>query len=255
MGVRLARDVVRPVLGLQGSPLVSDLHVVTVPQLDPRLGRQVVHDPRSRRFRAPFTVDTSTWRTRSIRLYDPPVNPRQIRGNCTGCDKAMNANAVGTRVAGTVWGMAAADSIYSGATTLDPFPGTWPPDDTGSSGLAACKAAQNFGMLGEYRWLFGGADEVVQAVMDGWTVGVGTWWTEGMFHPQPANSGTLRVIHATGRRQGGHQYRVRGYVEPLDAVVLRCWWGPEFRDVLLPRAELDDLLHDDGDAHVQTLPV
>jgi hypothetical protein len=32
--------------------------------------------------------------------------------------------------------------IYSAATAIDEFPGTWPPDDTGSSGLAVCKVAQ-----------------------------------------------------------------------------------------------------------------
>jgi hypothetical protein len=38
----------------------SDLHVVTVDRTDPRLGRQVVHDPRSRSF--PMrAADTSTF--------------------------------------------------------------------------------------------------------------------------------------------------------------------------------------------------
>lgn len=45
-------------------PMTStDLHVVILDRTDPRMGRQVVHDPQSRAF--PMrAADTSTWRTR-----------------------------------------------------------------------------------------------------------------------------------------------------------------------------------------------
>ena len=36
----------------------------------------------------------------------------------------------------------AAVGLYAVATTIDPFVGRWPLNDTGSSGLAVCKAAQ-----------------------------------------------------------------------------------------------------------------
>lgn len=223
-----------------------DLHVVVVPQLSPLLGRQCVQDPRSRGFAMPRTVDQSTWRTKSIRLYDPLINPNQHVGCCTGADKAMNANATGVRKLGSARrNYADALTAYRWASRNDPWPGAWEPEDTGSSGLAACKAGQVLFGLGAYRWIFNGADGVVQALMGGDSVGVGTWWTDGMF-----NQDTRGRIEPTGPRVGGHQYRIRGYDAATDELIGRCWWG-RFRDFRIRRTHLHDLLMDDGDAHVQ----
>lgn len=227
----------------------TDLHVIQVDQLDARLGRQVVHDPRSRAFALPVSVDASTWRTRSIPIFDPRPNPNQTLGDCTGCQKAMAFNAFGARKAGVVHGMDWAEQCYSLATTLDPWDGAWPPDDTGSSGLAAAKAAQQMGVGGEYRWLFGGVDEVVQAVMDNHVVAVGTWWYEGGFQPVQESYG-MRV-EQTGKRLGGHEWTIRGYNKPRDMLLGRCWWG-SFRDFWITRQHLGELLADDGDALVQS---
>lgn len=228
---------------------MTDLHVVVIPQLDSRLGRNVVHDPRSRGFalNLPMVVDPSTWRTKSIRIYDPTPNPNQPRGNCTGCSKCHQLNAVGNRKAGRVLGMKDADRIYSLATSIDPWPGAWPPEDTGSSGLAAAKAAQRLGLGGEYRWLFGGADEVVQAVMAGMAVSVGTSWFAGMF-----DKDSRGAIQPTGPRVGGHQWTIHGYDLKTDDLIGLCWWGPEFRNFRIKRSHVAELLADDGDAHCQS---
>ena len=226
-----------------------DLDVERVTQHDPRLGRHKVHDPRSREFPRGRPVNTATWRSRSIRLYDPLPNPNQPRGNCTGCASAMCFNAVGNRRKGQVLRMDVADEIYSLATQLDPWEGSWPPVDTGSSGLAAATASQRLGYGGTYRWLFGGADEVVQTVVDGEAVSVGTWWYDGLFIPDRHH-----VVEPTGRKAGGHQYVAREYDAARDLVGIRCWWGPGYGqrgDVWIKRAHLDDLLLDGGDAHVQ----
>lgn len=224
---------------------MTDLYVKRVAQQDRRLGRQVVHDERSRRFARRLTVDTATWRTRSLRTYDPTPNPDQPVGCCTGVDNVVKQNTVGNRVKGRVLGMADALRVYSRATQLDPWEGSWEPDDTGSSGLAAAKASREFGIGGAYEWLFGGVDEVVQSIVDGHPVGVGTWWTWDMFDPDSAG-----VVHPTGGSAGGHQWTARRYDELRDLVGGRCWWG-SFRDFWIPRTELADLLADDGDAHIQ----
>lgn len=224
---------------------MTDLYVEKIVPEDPRLGRQIVHDPRSRSFAMAASIDRSTWHDKAIRLYDPIPNPNQEKGNCTGCSKAMQLNAVGNRVKGTVLDMADADTIYSLATKLDPFPGAYPPDDTGSSGLGASKAAQNLGIGGEYRWLFGGADEVIQAVMDGHAVSVGTWWYDSMFHKDAQGR-----VSPVGAKAGGHQWTVRGYDLDRDWALGRCWWGT-FRDFWISRFDLQALLADSGDAHVQ----
>lgn len=223
----------------------DDVYVKTVEQHYPQLGRQVVHDPQSRGFALTVKVDRSTWHNKRVRLYDPIPNPNQKIGNCTGCAKAMQFNAQTNRISGRVFNMKDADRFYSRATSLDPWPGSWEPDDTGSSGLGSAKAAQQLGDGGEYRWLFGGVDHVVQAIMEDTVVSNGTWWYESMFDIDPYGR-----IEVAGDRAGGHQWIARGYDVDTDEVIGRCWWGT-FRDFKIKRTVLGDLLADDGDSHVQ----
>lgn len=42
--------------------------------------------------------------------------------------------------------------LYSDATHVDPYAGSYPPSDTGSSGLAICKVLTSRGTIGGYRW-------------------------------------------------------------------------------------------------------
>lgn len=215
---------------------------------DKRLGRNIVHDRRSRSFAFGATIDQSTWNTKRIRIYDPIPNPNQCHGECTTCAQCMMFNSVGNRKTGQVLKIPMAHKLYSLATTIDPFPGSWTDptwEDTGSSGLAACKASQSYKLGGEYNFLFGGADETVQAIMSGRVVAIGSYWYYDMFDPDDRN-----FIEPTGGIAGGHEYIARGYDEPKDAVVLRCWWNG-FRDVLIKRTHLNDLIMDDGDQHVQ----
>jgi hypothetical protein len=226
--------------------ILIDLEVKQVPQLHPQLGRQLVHDPKSRAFPTRVAIDKASWRDKSIRIYDPSPNPNQCHGECTGVAKCVEFNAVGNRISGTVLKMENAHVFYHYATTLDPFEGEWPPDDTGSSGLGACKAAQQLKLGGEYRHVFGGADEVVQLIMLNRAVNVGTWWYDGMFHPSARSS----IIEPTGPQVGGHQYIAFGYRKTADLVKIRCWWGT-FRDVWIKREHLNELILDGGDAHIQ----
>lgn len=229
---------------------MSNLDVTVVEQQSPLLGRQKVHDERSRAFPLTTVVDRTTWRDKAIRLYDPLPNPNQRVGCCTGVAKASQFNAVGNRRTGVVLGMADAERIYSRNTQIDPWEGSWPPEDTGSSGLASAKTAIEFGLGGEYRWIFGGADEVVAHVMDGHAISVGTWWYWHMFSGTAGSFAGLPVIKPTGGLAGGHQYLIRGYDFGQDLVLGRCWWG-DFRDFWIKRTDLDSLLRDGGDAHWQ----
>lgn len=230
-----------------------DLTVVTVPQLDPRLGRQVVHDPASRGFPMALGIDQSQWRDKVVRIWDPIVTPNQLVGLCTLCDSAMGLNAQGNRVKGRVLRMDYAQHGYPIATRLDPFPGAYPPTDTGSSGLAAAKAAQRMEVGGEYQWGFQGVDEVVQAiVVEERTVGIGAWWYAGGFDPKPLKGKPGHFqIEMTGSRRGGHQWRAFGYDERRDMVLGKCWWGPSWARAgvfHIRRDHLGELLEDQGDA-------
>lgn len=236
---------------------VNDPNLTRVEQVepsDPRLGRQIVHDRRSLAFplQAAAAVDKTTWRDKVVAIYDPRPNPNQTVGNCTMCAKAMQMNSVHNRKPGVVLDMKWAMDGYHLETTIDPFPGAYPPDDTGSSSLASCKAAQQLGVGGEYQWVLNGADGVVQAIMAGHAISVGTWWYQSMFSSDTSKYGVRRpVISPAGStKAGGHQYIARGYDLKRDLVLLRCWWG-SFKDVWIARTDLDALLADGGDAHWQ----
>lgn len=222
------------------------VRVVLVEQRDRRLGRQLVHDERSRGYTVGAAVDPSTWRTKSVRVYDPIPNPNQPVGNCTACAKAMQFNAAGNRITGKVLNMQWALERYRLFTRRDPFPGAWEPDDTGSSGLASCQVMVDTGEGGEYRWNMAGADGCVQLVMGGVVTSNGTWWYESMFDPDSRGR-----VEPSGDRVGGHQWVTRGYDADADETINRCWWGPGFRDFRLKREHHNDLLMDDGDCHTQ----
>lgn len=230
--------------------MTDDLTVVTVEQQDPRLGRQQVHDARSLQWPIHVPVDRTTWKDRRVRIYDPRPNPNQDVGCCTGAAKAMQLNGLDNSKLGQTldyeW---AKNQCYSLATRLDPWQGWFNPDtgreDTGSSGLASAKAAAQLGEGGTYRWCRT-VDEVVQLIVYGWVVSVGTWWYWDMFNPVDG------VITPTGGRAGGHQYAARGYDADTDRVLIRCWWG-DYRDVWITRSDLGRLLADGGDAHIQAV--
>lgn len=229
---------------------MSNLDVQIVEQKSPLLGRQKVHDERSRSFAVRSTIDRSTWRDKAVRLYEPLPNPNQRVGCCTGVAKCSQFNAVGNRKTGVVLDMSDAEKIYSRNTEIDPWEGSWPPEDTGSSGLASAKAAIEFGLGGEYRWIFGGADEVIQNVQEGRVISVGTWWYWHMFSGTAGTYAGLPIVKPTGDQAGGHQYVIRGYDVDNDRALGRCWWG-DFRDFWISREHLNDLLLDGGDAHFQ----
>jgi len=226
--------------------MTEQVFILRPEQKDPRLARFVEHDPASRGFALPTVIDKSTWRDKHIRIYDPTPNPKQTLGNCTMCAKAMQLNAAGNRRPGRVLDMPWATNAYTWETQHDEFPGQMPAQDTGSSGLASCKTAQHLNVGGEYRWLFHGVDQVVQTIMAGQVVSLGTAWYDSMFTPDRND-----VITVTGEPAGGHQYVARGYYKKQDLVEIRCWWGPDYRDVKIARGALGELLADHGDAHVQ----
>jgi hypothetical protein len=224
----------------------DELEVTFIEQKHPQLGRQRVHDPRSKRFPARALINRSRWVNKTIRIYDPSPNPNQCHSECTGVAKCVQMNAMGNRISGVVFAMDQAHKIYHSATTLDPFKGAWPPDDTGSSGLASAKAAQQLDIGKEYLHVFNGADEIVQLIQENHVVSVGSWWYDGMFYPN-----AQKIIEPTGPQVGGHQYAARGYDATRDLVLIRCWWG-RYRDVYIKRDHLNQLVLDGGDAHIQS---
>lgn len=159
------------------------------------LGRRVHHDPRSRAFpaRAAAAVHDVAWRH-----YGPVLDQGSL-GSCTG--HAL-VDCLMTRPAYRAAAKLTHDDAvraYRRATEIDPFPGQYPPDDTGSDGLDVCRAAVEFGWITGYDHAFG-IDHLLGSLMFG-PVMVGTSWTETMFSPD--SRGRLTV---GGTVAGGHEY-------------------------------------------------
>lgn len=218
------------------------------------LGRKVEHDPRSlQRFAlAPAKaadLHTILWR------HGPILNQADV-GACTGFSAAAAMNVsifapARRRAHGSTRYLSNGDglSFYSEATSLDQWDGVYPPDDTGSSGLAVAKALQRRGYIRSYLW---------QASWDGFLGGmmrgpmlVGTWWYDTMFYPHAKTGHVLPI----GNKAGGHEYLCIG-VNMRDEVLTfqNSWtetWGLQGR-FKMTFDRFRGLLEDQGDA---VLPV
>jgi len=163
------------------------------------LGRHIVHDVRSRAFAAPRRAEPT--RDKRHRVYGKRLDQGRV-GACTGYTAAAALNTEPARrliaPAPTLVNAHGLD-FYRGATARDPWPGTYEPDDTGSSGLAVCQELAARGLISRYEHAFGfqhGLEVITQRPLL-----QGTWWTEGMFTPD--SSGRVRP---TGEDVGGHEY-------------------------------------------------
>lgn len=230
---------------------------------DLSLGRKIEHDPRSRAFPV-RTVPAGEPLIRRVthRRYGPVLDQGSV-GACTGFAMAHSLNTRPVNIAGdtlangrSTYREFEALDLYATATTLDQWPGEYRLDgsgqDTGSSGLAACKAAKQKGYISEYRWAFG-FPAFLTALMSG-PVMVGTWWYEAMFTPDQ-----MHVVRPAGGKAGGHEYVAIG-VHYLDRTEYRnslltfqnSWgrgWGDRGR-FHMTFGDFALLLQDQGDAVV-----
>lgn len=206
------------------------------------LGRILQHDPRSRAFpaRADLPLHTRTWRRYGAVLDQGHTS------SCTGHAMAQVLNHIPLRRRGHVLTGVDAMRIYSRATVIDEWLGCYPPDDTGSSGLAVAKAAKEEGLISAYDHAFG-LDHALHALMAGPVI-VGSNWYSSMFRPQ--RDGRLLV---EGTIEGGHEWTWVGVdMEQRLALCLNSWgvdWGVRGR-FWLTLDDLDRLLREDGDVTV-----
>src|ERR1041384_1730636 len=210
---------------------MADAEVIRYVPADRRLGRHVNHDPRSRRF--PMRASGGVL-LRSVRWQRRvPIWDQGDLGSCTGnaglgclaTDPFFATVDDTERNALGGWSEQGAVALYAAATTWDNFPGSYPPEDTGSDGLSVAKALTNAGMIAGYRHAFSLADLVSGLMVTpclrgaeglagggGWPpcwVGRGLLW--GMSAHDP-----LGIIPPSGRVEGGHEYICDEYVQAGD---------------------------------------
>lgn len=215
------------------------------------LGRLVNHDPRSRNF-----AFTATRAIPSKTIRHPHYGPVLDQGNvgaCTGFAMAqwLNCKPGHKPYTKTVPPFQAL-RFYSRATQIDPWSGWYNLDtgheDTGSSGLAVCKAAQEAGFITGYRWIFEGTDQL-KAALQVSPVMAGTVWLEGMF---ASRNGYLNV---TGAEVGGHEYLIVGWNQPSRYFTILNSWGNGWERAGYARIREQDmawLLAQQGDLIVPT---
>lgn len=108
--------------------------------------------------------------------------------------------------------------VYSLATELDRIPGHYPPQDTGSTNVAAAAAAVRLGLA--YGWTHCQTFNdfchalVLQPVM------FASDWTRDMFTPDPSGQ-----VHPTGPVEGGHSYAAVGFDVEQERVWFQNSWG------------------------------
>lgn len=215
------------------------------------LGRHVHHDPRSRGFAvqaAPAQQLRTTRHTRLVPVYD--------QGNTGSCTGNALAGALSTRpFTHRYKSERTAVQFYSAATMIDPFDGSFPPDDTGSDGLSVCKVAKARGLISSYQHAFG-LMPALTALVNG-PILIGVNWYDSF--DQPDADGLVRFTPGAQIR-GGHEMEVAGLlletdgdVKGTDRITIPQSWGPGFGVngwIQMEIATLERLLSEQGDVAV-----
>lgn len=118
--------------------------------------------------------------------------------------------------------------LYSDATKVDGFPGTYPEEDTGSSGLAVCKVLKARGTITAYRWArspYG----LLRLLQDG-PVLQGMPWYNAFFEPDSQGYIDSNRHWSSSGIAGGHEVEAIGVeLDERDAynstVIYANSWG------------------------------
>lgn len=213
------------------------------------LGRHVEHDPQSKSHAwqviRPVKIRSIAWPR-----FAPIFDQGDI-GRCTGYALAgcLSTGPLCAPPRRPALRETDGDRLYARATHLDRIPGHYPPDDTGSSGLAVCKAAREFGMIASYRHAF--SMHAALAALMFQPVIAGINWYESFDEP---DGGELAIA---GDVRGGHEVCLSAVDADRKRVRLDNSWGDEYAlhgSVWVPYAVLERLLAEEGDVTIPHVP-
>jgi hypothetical protein len=198
------------------------------------LGRNINHDPQSLRFLVAPKTATVTPRTVFWPRRTPLLNqglPEPGVGSCTlssslgvlGSDPFWNTlpDEIRQRLSDGRDAQRLAVELYSRTTENDPFPGTYPPEDTGSDGNSAAKTLRDAGLISGWEHITSLAAAEI-AIQRGPFI-TGTVWLSGMDSPDRTG-----VIAPTGTAEGGHEYHCFGRQIEYDLWWFWQTWGENF---------------------------
>jgi hypothetical protein len=123
--------------------------------------------------------------------------------------------------------------LYSDATVVDGYPGQYPPDDTGSSGLAICKVLKSRGTIKGFKWART-AHGFLQLLQNG-PVLQGMPWYNAFFEPDKQGFIDSNTNWSSSGVAGGHEVEAIGVeLDTKDAfnsaVVYANSWGASWGD-------------------------
>jgi hypothetical protein len=182
-----------------------------------RLGRHIVHDPRSRDYPADTAPAIISVTHAAAGL---PLNQGDI-GSCTANALCGALDSAPDFKGGTPRNEHDAITLYELETKLEGQP--YPPNDPGGSGLEVCKAAKELGWISSYKHAFGVEKALLALVLHPVITGI-NWYTS---FDTPSPEGLVAIAHGATVR-GGHEV----VADQIDAPNKLVWfwnsWGTAF---------------------------
>lgn len=223
-----------------------------IDRTDPRLGRNVRHDSRS----LAYAYQAPAGQTYASVLFDRHIAilDQGDLGSCTGnaATGCLGSGAFYASIAGSAYtgDEAEAVKLYSAATALDNYNGTYPPTDTGSDGLSVAKAAQQAGFISGYQHAL--TFDALMAAVQKQPVIIGINWYQNFFTP---DENGLITISTGDTVAGGHEPMIRGYDADKAELLLDNSWGTSWGvagSFRMGIATMKRLLSEDGDCTIFT---
>jgi hypothetical protein len=178
-----------------------------------RLGRNLWLDARSLAYMVENAIAEMVQPVRSV-TWDRKISilDQGSLGSCTG---NAGTGALGTE---PYWSRIGADQLeldeeyavllYSDATLVDAWPGQWPTEDTGSSGLAICKVLKRRGTIRGYRWAR--SPHGLLHLLQAGPALLGMPWYEAFFDPDVAGFIDTDPTWPSSGVAGGHELELVG---------------------------------------------
>jgi len=209
-----------------------------------RLGRHIVHDPRSRDYPADAAPAIKSVTHKAVGL---PLNQGEI-GSCTANALCGALNSAPDFKGGVHRNEHDAITLYELETRLEGQP--YPPNDPGGSGLEVCQAAKQLAWISAYKHAFGIEHALGALVLRPVITGI-SWFTS---FDSPAPTGLVAIAQGATIR-GGHEV----VADQIDAENQLVWfwnsWGKSYGvegRFCMSFDTWDQLLQQQGDVTVPT---
>jgi len=193
-------------------------------------GRNINHDPKSRAYRASRAGEVALPKTV---MWEPRIQPldQGSLGRCVptagtamlACDPFWDTLDKGLQrqLSVPVTAELFAVQAYRDVTALDPFLGTWEPDDTGSDGLSLWKLYRARGYVGGSEHVMNIDDAHVAIQKGPYPIGISL--LADMERPN-----AVGVVSVSGANRGGHEVLLYGYDAARDLWWCRNSWGRDW---------------------------